>query len=214
MHLKHASYKHEVDTTPPQWEQRDRAIAEVDRLRADLAKAQGLIDFLNQPLPVNSRTALIERCYQVQLICETIPAHENQTKTALALSDLIDAIRKAGGRDETLADLLAARADAERATVRYAELKRQIEVDNWSAEMQRALDFIPGQFVGNDAWENGVKRLADAWAALTAVLDLRPEAMEAHVEAMADALMPYLDDDQIPASAARAAVAALLRARR
>ena len=69
------------------------------------------------------------------------------------------------------ADLLAARADAERATVRYAELKRQIEVDNWSAEMQRALDFIPGQFVGNDAWENGVKRLADAWAALTAERD-------------------------------------------
>ena len=70
--------------------------------------------------------------------------------------------------DRLRADLSAARAEAEEATVRYAELKKQIEVDNWSAEMQRALDFIPGQFVGNDAWENGVKRLADAWAALTA----------------------------------------------
>ncbi len=73
--------------------------------------------------------------------------------------------------DSLRADLSAARAEAEEATVRYAELKKQIEVDNWSAEMQRALDFIPGQFVGNDAWENGVKRLADAWAALTAERD-------------------------------------------
>ena len=46
------------------------------------------------------------------------------------------------------------------------------------------------------------------------VLYASPAAMEGYVEAMADALMPYLDDDQIPASAARAALAALLRARR
>lgn len=41
---------------------------------------------------------------------------------------------------------------------------QQATGDTWTAEMQRALDFIPKEFVGNDAWENGVKRLADAYA--------------------------------------------------
>ena len=79
---------------------------------AALAEARGLVEFLNKPLPVNSRAALVERCYQVQLICETIPPHENQTKTAIALSELVTAIRESGGRDETLADLAKAREDA------------------------------------------------------------------------------------------------------
>lgn len=40
--------------------------------------------------------------------------------------------------------------------------------DGWSAEMQRALDFIPREFCQNDAWENGVKRMADEIARLRA----------------------------------------------
>jgi len=45
--------------------------------------------------------------------------------------------------------------------LRYENGIRKADGDRWTAEIQRALDFIPKQFVGNDEWENGVKRMAD-----------------------------------------------------
>ncbi len=41
------------------------------------------------------------------------------------------------------------------------EAKKTIENDCWTGEMQRALGYIPSEFVGKDRWEYGVKRMAD-----------------------------------------------------
>jgi hypothetical protein len=118
-----------------------------------LAEARGLVEFFNQPLPVNSRTALVERCYQVQLICETIPAHENQTKTAIALSELVTAIRESGGRDETLADLKSARDGLQRLT---GAIKR-------SDELYQQYEFMRNQLAASQSRVASLEReLAEA----------------------------------------------------
>jgi hypothetical protein len=41
---------------------------------------------------------------------------------------------------------------------------------DYNGEVHRALWAIPAQFVGNDAWENGVQRLAEDWEKLQIVL--------------------------------------------
>lgn len=51
------------------------------------------------------------------------------------------------------AELSQARAEVER-------LEQEIKTDSWSREMQEALQAIPSQFVENDYWVNGIKRMA------------------------------------------------------
>lgn len=47
----------------------------------------------------------------------------------------------------------ALRAEVER-------LQHEIKTDSWTREMQEALQAIPSQFVQNDYWVNGIKRMA------------------------------------------------------
>lgn len=46
---------------------------------------------------------------------------------------------------------------------RVKKLEHEIATDSWTREMQEALGYIPVEFVGNDAWQLGVKRLAEAY---------------------------------------------------
>ncbi len=74
------------------------------------------------------------------------------------IAELIVALRNAAP------DLLEAAKELAAACVENERLKHEIATDSWTGEIQRALDFIPKEYLGNDAWENGVSRMADALA--------------------------------------------------
>lgn len=50
-------------------------------------------------------------------------------------------------------------------------LKATIENDTWTGEIQRALEYIPSEFVKNDRWEYGVKRMAEELTRLHGIIE-------------------------------------------
>jgi hypothetical protein len=61
-------------------------------------------------------------------------------------------------------------AELDKLRTEITRLKHEIQTDSWSREMQEALQSIPAQFVKNDYWVNGIKRMADELARLQADL--------------------------------------------
>ena len=97
------------------------------------------------------------------------------------------------GAAEKERDALAAKLST--LETRYSELKGMIEKDSWTAEMQEAIGYIISPFLGNDAWQLGVKRMAESHQALAA----KVAGLEAQVQAQFKQLvqLPHSEADSM-----------------
>ena len=152
--------------------ERDDAIAELDQLRSALAATES--ELLNERKTVavlqeEKDAALDEN--KLNLQCYEIAKEDREAARAAeaaALAKLADVTER---RDD-LIDALAAM------TEERDKLKHEITTDSWSAEMQRALELIPIEFVQNDMWYAGIDRMAKE---LNELRRLRTETLERYL---------------------------------